>query len=175
MAKITFTKLNLPKISKEEKTIEINGAQVTVKQFLSTEEKLNLIESILTKSVDEVYGYFNPIKIDFITTIELIKAYTNITFTEKQVGDNLFKTMDLLDASGVTDTIISAIPKEEYDNIIKTIESCSIAIERYNCSLAGMLSRMRADNDAIAMDVDKITEGLSPENLEYVKKIIENT
>ena len=52
MAKITFTKLNLPKISKEEKTIEINGAQVTVKQFLSTEEKLNLIESILTKSVD---------------------------------------------------------------------------------------------------------------------------
>ena len=82
MAKITFTKLNLPKISKEEKTIEINGAQVTVKQFLSTEEKLNLIESILTKSVDEVYGYFNPIKIDFITTIELIKAYTNITFTE---------------------------------------------------------------------------------------------
>ena len=82
--------------------------------------------------------------------------------------------MDLLDASGVTDTIIGAIPKEEYDNIIKTIESCSIAIERYNCSLAGMLSRMRADNDAIAMDVDKITEGLSPENLEYVKKIIEN-
>ena len=174
MAKITFTKLNLPKINKEEKTIEINGAQVTVKQFLSTEEKLNLIESILTKAVDEVYGYFNPIKIDFITTIELIKAYTNITFTEKQIGDNLFKTMDLLDASGATDTIIGAIPKEEYDSIIKTIESCSIAIERYNCSLAGMLSRMRADNDAIAMDVDKITEGLSSENLEYVKKIIEN-
>lgn len=174
MAKITFTKLNLPKINKEEKIIKIGEAEVTVKQFLTTDEKLELIESILTKSVDEVYGYFNPIKIDFITTIELINAYTNITFTEKQIGDNLFKTMDLLDAAGATDAIIGAIPKSEYDSIIKTIESCSIAIERYNCSLAGMLSRMRADNDAIALDADRIAAGLSPENLEYVKKILEN-
>lgn len=174
MAKITFTKLNLPKINKEEKIIKIGEVEIAVKQFLSTEEKLVLIESILTKSVDEIYGYFNPIRIDFVTTIELINAYTNISFSEKQIGDNLFKTIDLLDAAGATDIIISAIPKSEYDSIIKTIESCSIAIERYNCSLAGMLSRMRADNDAIALDAEKISSGLSPENLEYVRQILKN-
>lgn len=174
MAKITFTKLNLPKVNREEKIIKIGDAEVAVKQFLSTDEKLELIESILTKAVDETYGYFNPIRIDFITTIELINAYTNVTFTEKQIGDNLFKTMDTLDAAGVTDTIIGAIPKSEYDSIIKTIESCSVAIERFNCSLAGMLSRVRSDNDAIALDAEKIATGLSPENLEYVKQILEN-
>lgn len=174
MAKITFTKLNLPKVNKEEKIIKIGDAEVAVKQFLSTDEKLELIESILTKAVDETYGYFNPIRIDFITTIELINAYTNVTFTEKQIGDNLFKTMDTLDAAGATDAIIDAIPKSEYDSIIKTIESCSVAIERFNCSLAGMLSRVRSDNDAIALDAEKIATGLSPENLEYVKQILEN-
>lgn len=174
MAKITFSKLNLPKINKEDKKIKIGETEISVKQFLPTEEKINLIENILTNAVDEQYGYFNPIKLDFITTIEIIQKYTNITFTDVQIGKNLFKTMDTLDAAGMTDLIIGAIPQSEYDSLIKTIESCSVAIERYNCSLAGMLSRMRADNDAIALDAEKIAEGLSPENLEYVKKIIEN-
>lgn len=172
MAKITFTKLGLQKPKEETNTITINNQEIIVKQFLPTKDKIDMIEKILTQSIDEKYGYFNPIKLDIITTLLIIQNYTNITFTESQVTTNLFKTMDLLDSGGVSAGVIAAIPQKEYDSIISCIEKCATAIEGYNNSIMGMISQISADQKNLEFDMDKIKEGLSGENLSLVKDIL---
>ena len=54
----------------------------------------------------------NPMKYDMIFYIEVVDAYTNITFTEKQKED-MPKLYDQLKYSGVLDSIIDKIPIAE--------------------------------------------------------------
>lgn len=173
MSKITFSKIKYPeKDFVQEKEVQWYENSFIVKQFLPTEKKLKLIEEILTAAVDEEYGYFNPIRLDLIATLLIIKEYSNITFTQKQLGEDFFKTIDKLDKYRITDVIIDAIPKEEYDSLIKTLEECSAAIERYNCSAGGLLSRLTSRSDDLKADIAQIQEGLSGENLELVKDLL---
>ena len=85
MAKVTFSKLGLSK-NTEVKEIEWNDQKIEVKQYLPIEEKINLVGKILNESVDD-NGYYNPIRLNIYTNMEIIIAYTNISFTEKQKED----------------------------------------------------------------------------------------
>ena len=109
MAKIGFTKLSL-KRKNEVKTITINNNQIEIKQYLPVNEKLDLIARVINGAHDQ-NNFPNPIKIEVIGTLEIIMAYTNISFTEKQKED-VAKLYDLLDSNGVVNTIIAAIPEE---------------------------------------------------------------
>ena len=85
MAKIGFTKLSL-KRKNEVKTITINNNQIEIKQYLPVNEKLDLIARVINGAHDQ-NNFPNPIKIEVIGTLEMIMAYTNISFTEKQKED----------------------------------------------------------------------------------------
>ena len=81
MAKIAFTKLGLTKAAESAtKTVEINGQPIEVKQYLPINEKLVLIGNVLNQSADE-NNFANPIKLDVFTSLEVVFAYTNISFT----------------------------------------------------------------------------------------------
>lgn len=173
MSKIAFNKIKYPEDNQvQEKEVQWYDNTFIVKQHLSTDKKLKLIESILTAAVDEEYGYFNPIRLDLIATLLIIKEYSNITFTQKQLGEDFFKTIDKLDKYHLTDAIISAIPKEEYDGIIKALEECSVAIERYNCSAGGLLSRLTSRSDELKADFARLQDDLNDENLELIKDLL---
>jgi hypothetical protein len=72
---------------------------------------LTLISKVINASVDE-NNFANPIKVDIYFTLELIDAYTNITFTEKQKEDPC-KLYDLFASSGLMEAITNAIPLME--------------------------------------------------------------
>ena len=119
MAKIGFTKLSL-KRKNEVKTITINNNQIEIKQYLPVNEKLDLIARVINGAHDQ-NNFPNPIKIEVIGTLEMIMAYTNISFTEKQKED-IPKLYDLLEENGVIKDIISQIPEDEYNFIVKSQE-----------------------------------------------------
>jgi hypothetical protein len=170
MAKIGFTKLSL-KRKNEVKTITINNNQIEIKQYLPVNEKLDLIARVINGAHDQ-NNFPNPIKIEVIGTLEMIMAYTNISFTEKQKED-IPKLYDLLEENGVIKDIISQIPEDEYNFIIDGINKTVDAVYTYNNSVLGILESVSQDYSNLDFDIEKIQQAISnPENLELLKDVL---
>lgn len=170
MAKIGFSKLSLSR-KNEVKTITINNNQIEIKQYLPVNDKLDLISRVINGAHDQ-NNFPNPIKIEVIGTIEIIMAYTNISFTEKQ-KENIPKLYDLLEENNVIDDIISQIPKEEYNFIIKGIDETVDAIYTYNNSVLGILDSISQDYSNLDFNAEKIQQAISnPENLQLLKDVL---
>lgn len=170
MAKIGFTKLSL-KRKNEVKTITINNNQIEIKQYLPVNEKLDLIARVINGAHDQ-NNFPNPIKIEVIGTLEMIMAYTNISFTEKQKED-IPKLYDLLEENGIIKDIISQIPEDEYNFIIDGINKTVDAVYAYNNSVLGILESVFQDYSNLDFDIEKIQQAISnPENLELLKDVL---
>ena len=170
MAKIGFTKLSL-KRKNEVKTITINNNQIEIKQYLPVNKKLDLIARVINGAHDQ-NNFPNPIKIEVIGTLEMIMAYTNISFTEKQKED-IPKLYDLLEENGVIKDIISQIPEDEYNFIIDGINKTVDAVYAYNNSVLGILESVSQDYSNLDFDIEKIQQAISnPENLELLKDVL---
>lgn len=163
--KPTFNKLNLDKEKiKEIETININGVEIEVKQYLPINDKLKVIQNVLSFiQADEMSTgrkFKNPLQLEAIEIMEVIRAYTNITFTEKQAMDNLDKTYDLLDSNGVIDVIINAIPAEEFDILNKSMDESVEEYYKYKNSTAGILDMLATNYETLNFDVDALREKL---------------
>lgn len=170
MAKIGFTKLSL-KRKNEVKTITINNNQIEIKQYLPVNEKLDLIARVINGAHDQ-NNFPNPIKIEVIGTLEMIMAYTNISFTEKQKGD-IPKLYDLLEENGVIKDIISQIPEDEYNFIIDGINKTVDAVYTYNNSVLGILEAVSKDYSNLDFDATQIQKKMAdPENLKLVRDVL---
>jgi hypothetical protein len=170
MAKIGFTKLSL-KRKNEVKTITINNNQIEIKQYLPVNEKLDLIARVINGAHDQ-NNFPNPIKIEVIGTLEMIMAYTNISFTEKQKED-IPKLYDLLEENGVIKDIISQIPEDEYNFIIDGINKTVDAVYTYNNSVLGILEAVSKDYSNLDFDATQIQKKMAdPENLKLVKDVL---
>lgn len=170
MAKIGFTKLSL-KRKNEVKTITINNNQIEIKQYLPVNDKLDLIARVINGAHDQ-NNFPNPIKIEVIGTLEMIMAYTNISFTEKQKED-IPKLYDLLEENGVIKDIISQIPEDEYNFIIDGINKTVDAVYTYNNSVLGILESVSQDYSNLDFDIQKLQNDIAnPENLKLVKEVL---
>lgn len=170
MAKIGFTKLSL-KRKNEVKTITINNNQIEIKQYLPVNDKLDLIARVINGAHDQ-NNFPNPIKIEVIGTLEMIMAYTNISFTEKQKED-IPKLYDLLEENGIIKDIISQIPEDEYNFIIDGINKTVDAVYTYNNSVLGILEAVSKDYSNLDFDATQIQKKMAdPENLKLVRDVL---
>ena len=101
--KPTFAKLKLAR-NNSVKVVTFNNIEIEVKQYLPINEKLQLISNVINAAADE-NNFSNPIKEDLFGTLEIIYAYTNLGFTEKQKEDPA-KLYDDMISSGFADAII---------------------------------------------------------------------
>ena len=171
MAKVTFNKLNLTK-NIEIKNIDINENIIEVKQYLPVEEKLELISYIVNMAHDEDYNFSNPVKVEVFAGIGIIKYYTNITFTEKQL-ENPAKIYDLLNSNNVINNVIAAIPSNEYDEIRTGIEDIIKSIYQYQNSVLGILDTIGQDYSDLNLEADTINEKLSnPDNMKLLRDVL---
>lgn len=171
MAKVTFNKLNLTK-NTEIKNIDINENIIEVKQYLPVEEKLELISYIVNMAHDEDYNFSNPVKVEVFAGIGIIKYYTNITFTEKQL-ENPAKIYDLLNSNNVINNVIAAIPSNEYDEIRTGIEDTIKSIYLYQNSALGILDTIGQDYSDLNLEADTINEKLSnPDNMKLLRDVL---
>ena len=171
MAKVTFNKLNLTK-NTEIKNIDIKENIIEIKQYLPVEEKLELISYIVNMAHDEDYNFSNPVKVEVFAGIGIIKYYTNITFTEKQL-ENPAKIYDLLNSNNVINNVIAAIPSNEYDEIRTGIEDTIKSIYQYQNSALGILDTIGQDYSDLNLEADTISEKLSnPDNMKLLRDVL---
>ena len=171
MAKIAFTKLGL-KRKDEVKTVNINNNVIEVKQYLPINDKLALISRVINLSHDSSNNFANPVQVEVIGTVEIIMAYTNLSFTEKQKEDYA-KLYDLLEENGITKDLISAIPEDEYAFLIDGINESIEAVYKYQNSVLGILDSVAQDYSNLEFDASKIQQELAdPQNLELLKGIM---
>lgn len=171
MAKVAFTKLGL-KRKDEVKTVNINNNVIEVKQYLPVNDKLALISRVINLSHDSSNNFANPVQVEVIGTIEIIAAYTNLSFTEKQKEDYA-KLYDLLEENGITKDLIGAIPEDEYAFLIDGINDSIEAVYKYQNSVLGILETVSQDYSNLELDATKIQEKMAnPDNLAMLKDVL---
>lgn len=168
--KPTFAKLKLAR-NNSVKVVTFNGIEIEVKQYLPINEKLQLISNVINAAADD-NNFSNPIKEDLFGTLEIIYAYTNLGFTEKQKEDPI-KLYDDMISSGFADAIIKEIPSEEYNTIVNGINECTKAIYTYRNSLLGILEATVADYGNLELDATDLQSKMAdPNNMALLKDVL---
>lgn len=174
MAKIAFSKLGLTKDKLDEfQTVEFNDQTVEVKQYLPIAEKAELISRVLNNSVDDDAGYYNNLKLDMWLALEIVYAYSNISFTEKQKSDPM-KLYDLLSSNKLLNLIIGLVPESEFYYLTKVTHELATAIYTYRNSALGILDSIGRDYSNLNLDATEIQKKLAdPQNLTLLKNVVE--
>ena len=174
MAKIAFSKLNKIK-SLSVVEISIDDQKVLVEQYLPLEEKVNLITSVIEQSGNGEEGFFNIVKLEAYYIIEMIRAYTNISFTEKQLEDTT-KLYDAIRLNDIWATVADAIPGAEREYIWSNILALAREITTYNNSVLGVLNAISNDRDNLNFNVEEIMKNLNdPQALSLLKGMVDMT
>ena len=175
MSKIPFSKLQTS-VNNEIVSLSHynkNGEEIIyeVKYYLPIKEKMELISNILNESIDD-NGFYNPIRVKVFTTLEIIYAYTNLTFTAKQKEDPL-KLYDLLISTKIFENVINSICKEDWIEIQETVKTTIDNIYNYKNSIVGIIENVMADYNGLNLDATEIQKKIAdPENLELLKSIL---
>ena len=174
MAKVSFTKLNKIK-SFDPIEITIGDQKIEVEQYLPLEKKVDLITAVIEQSGNGEEGFFNIVKLEAYYIIEMIKAYTNISFTEKQLEDTT-KLYDAIRLNDVWAGVADVIPEVEQDYIWENILALAREITTYNNSVLGVLKAVSNDRDALNFDVSEIMSQLTnPEAISLLKSMVDKT
>ena len=172
MAKISLTKLNKIK-SLEPIDIKIGEETISVVQYLPLEKKLTVIQNIIQQAGNNEEGFYNIVKLTVFYTIEMLRAYTNISFTEKQLEDPQ-KLYDIIILNKIWDTIKQSIPEDEVNYIWENTCALAREITDYNHSALGILKLAKEDYSDLELDVNDLTNTLtqSENNLNLVKSLL---
>ena len=175
MAKVPFSKLEVKLNNNTCKPFYYNTKgeeiQYEVKYYLPVQEKLEMITKIINQSVDD-NGFYNPIRVQIFTVLEVIYAYTNLSFTAKQKEDP-FKLYDLLVSSSIFKEVISNICEDDWKEIqeatLKTIDN----IYKYKNSALGIIEAMVVDYGNLDFDAKNIQQSLSdPDNMAFLREVL---
>ena len=172
MAKISLTKLNKIK-SLEPIDIKIGEETISVVQYLPLEKKLAIMQNIIEQAGNNEEGFYNIVKLTVFYTIEMLRAYTNISFTEKQLEDPQ-KLYDIIILNKIWDTIKQSIPEDEVNYIWENTCALAREITDYNHSALGILKLAKEDYSDLELDVNDLTNTLtqSENNLNLVKSLL---
>ena len=175
MAKVAFSKLDLKVNNKEISVpyVTSKGEEISfeVKHYLPIKEKMDLVSRIINQSTDD-NGFYNPMRVKLYTTLEVVYAYTNLTFTPKQKEDP-FKLYDLLVSTGLYDNITSHICNEDLEELEDSIWDTIKSIYSYRNSVLGILENISADYSNLNLDATEIQSKLAdPNNMALLKDVL---
>ena len=171
MVKVNVTKLNKIK-SLDPIDIKIGEETISVVQYLPLEKKLTVMQNIIEQAGNNEEGFYNIVKLSVFYTIEMLRAYTNISFTEKQL-EGPQKLYDIIVLNNIWETVKDSIPEKERDYIWDNTCALAREITEYNHSALGILKLMSDDYENLNFDVQEITEKLSDRtNLDLVRNLL---
>lgn len=171
MVKVNVTKLNKIK-SLDPIDIKIGEETISVVQYLPLEKKLTVMQNIIEQAGNNEEGFYNIVKLSVFYTIEMLRVYTNISFTEKQLEDPQ-KLYDIIVLNNIWETVKDSIPEKERDYIWDNTCALAREITEYNHSALGILKLMSDDYENLNFDVQEITEKLSDRtNLDLVRNLL---
>jgi hypothetical protein len=106
-------------------------------------------------------------------TLEIIFAYTNIKFTDKQKEDPM-KLYDSFYSSGLAEKIFELIPSSELKWFDKHTRISIDKIYEYRNSVYGILDALRTDYSDLNLDVEALRTALADDkNVEFLKDVMD--
>lgn len=175
MAKVPFSKLQACVNSSDCTLGYCNKAgeeiRYEVKHYLPFVDKLKLVSTIINQSADD-NGFYNPMKVKLYMTLEVVYAYTNLSFTDKMKEDP-FKLYDILVSTGIFKDIVDVIRENDWKEIQENVWSTIENVYKYKNSAMGILDAISTDYSELNFDLNSIQDRLAnPENLELLKEIL---
>lgn len=175
MAKVPFSKLQAKIDGGATRNFYYNlaGEEVyyEVKHYLPIEEKLELVSRIINNSVDD-NGFYNPMRVKLYMVLEIVFAYTNLSFTEKMKEDP-FKLYDILVSTGIFTDIVDVIREKDWIEIQENVWSTIKNIYDYKNSVMGILESVKEDYNAVNLDMEDLKDKMAnPEDLALLKDIL---
>lgn len=170
MAKVPFTKLKC-KINEDSIPVQIGEEVIAIKQYLPIQEKLGLIGRVTELAHEQDFNFSNPVKAGVYRDLEVVFAYSNISFTDKQKED-LPKLYDMLYSSGVLKMVIDAIPEDEYMEIVWGVKDSIEAVYQYQNSALGILDTIKTDYSNMDVNIGELKNKIQdPEFATLLKTI----
>jgi hypothetical protein len=166
MAKVTFASLKL-KVKDAVKTVNIGEKEIEIKQYLSAEDKYDLIMISLQQSKEN--GIYNDFKLDMFLHLNLVFMYTNLTFTDKQRED-LPGLYDILETNGIIELVAANIPEHELSIIYTSITEVKNSLVAYENSIGGTVNNFITSLPANAQAAADIVDNFDPEKYGEVIK-----
>ena len=142
-----------------------NGNTIKILDYLSIEDKYDLIMITLQKSLEN--GYYNPLKIDMYFHLNLIYLYTDINFTDKQREDEN-KIYDTIKSNGLLDAFLEAFDENEYNELFSILEDTKNEILDYKHSTSALIQSLINDLPKQAEAVQKIVDNFDKEKYQNV-------
>ena len=177
MNKVNFNELGFTNLREElEEDLILNftvkGKDIKIKTTIPTEDKIMLVSSILSNSVDASAGYFNPFRLKIVSAVESMEYYSNLDFGEDKF-ENFYDIYDILEDEGFIDILHT---QTDFCSLISLIEECAKCIVQYNNSLPGFLSNMKDNNDSSMDSLKNLMEQLKtdPEIKNFIENVMPN-
>lgn len=158
----TNTKTNIAKLA--------DGTEIEVLEYLPVEDKIDLIQIALQKSMEN--GIYNDIKLDMYFNLYIIYMYTNIEFTPEERNDE-FKLYNELESNDIILSVIGAMREEEYNSLLNYLETIRDNNTTYKMSAAALFQSFIQDlpkNAQAAADmVDHFDKDKYQEVIDFAK------
>ena len=163
-SKVSFTKYVNCRKPIAIHMIEYGGVDVKigVADTLTTEQRMKLGQELLELLVND--NFFSHPKFNIYFDILFVKYIANMTFTEKQLGENIYKTYDVV-KDGLLPAIleVSDLTKETYIDLRADMEYVVKEMFKFKVSFLGSIMGMQ-DQKAANLDLAAlIQEAKSPE------------
>lgn len=170
MAKLAFSKLGL-KPNTKTGIITYNDLTIEVKDYLPVNDKLTLISNVINNAVDN-NGYYNEGKVRVFFVLEVIDAYTNLSFTEKQKEDPC-KLYDLIVGNELWEKIWDLMLASEKAYLETCLYKTIKSIYEYKNSVMGILETISQDYNDLNLEAQEIQKNLAdPENMSLLKDVL---
>lgn len=175
MAKVPFSKLQAKVDGGATQNFYYNlaGEEIhyEVKHYLPFKEKLELVSNIINQSIDD-NGFYNPMRVKLYMVLEIVYAYTNLSFTDKMKEDP-FKLYDILVSTGIFTDIIEVIREKDWKEIQENVWSTIENIYKYRNSVMGILDTITTDYSNLNLDASEIQKKLAdPDNMKLLKDVL---
>lgn len=175
MAKVPFSKLQAKVNNDIVKAIHLNGAGeevvYEVRKYLPLNEKLDLVSRIINQSIDD-NGFYNPMRVKLYMTLEVVYAYTNLSFTDKMKEDP-FKLYDILVSTGIFTDIVNIIREKDWSEIQENVWSTIKNIYEYKNSVMGILENISNDYSELSLEAANIQKKLVEGNgIDFLKDVM---
>lgn len=155
MSLINYKDIDCKKsIDKNNKIINFNGTDIEIINYLSANDKYDLIMVTLQKAFEK--NIYNSFKMDMYFDLNVVYSYTNIVFSIEDRADEAM-LYDVLKSSGLIDKIKAEIDPCELEYLKDCIITMSQTIIKYRNTFGAIFGSFME---------------LLPENLEKVKAVV---
>lgn len=154
------------KINTETSIVKIDdNTEIEVLQYLPIEDKIDLIQIALQKSLEN--GIYNEIKLDMYFNLYIIYMYSNLEFTDEEKEDE-FKLYNELQSNDIIAHVIAGMDEGEYDSLLDYLKMMQVNNESYKKSAAALLQTFIQDMPKNATAAAEIVDNFDKDKFKNV-------